>query len=132
MKQIFTVLAMVLATNVNADDWVYLIGNSAGSTEWHGLKSSYELRANKSGEEVVVWTEKENDKKSSRITVQKLYVKTAHCLQKQGKAVIVNMDGEFRYDFDFIFGVETVGTYRAEMLCKIYLGNVAQARGKSL
>lgn len=132
MKLVFLFLALISSVSAYADDWIYLIGNSAATIEWYGLKKSYELRTNKNGDEIVVWTEKENDKNTRQITVQKLYVKTEDCLKKQGKAVVVNMDGEFRFDYDFIFGVETVGAYRAEQLCKIYLGKVAEAMGKSL
>lgn len=132
MRRFVVLLTLISSASAYADDWIPLVVNSEGTVSWAGLKNSYELRSNKNGEEIVVWTEKEDDKKTRKITIQKLYVKTADCLRKQGKAVVVNMDGDYRFDYDFIFGVENVGSYRAEQLCRIYIGNVAEARGKSL
>jgi hypothetical protein len=132
MRRLIVFLVLVSSASAYADDWIYLTSNSADTKVWHGLAKSYELRNNKKGDEIAVWTEKEDDKKTNRITIQKMYVKTADCLKKQGKSVVVNMDGDFLYDYDFIFGVETVGSYRAEQLCKIYLSNVAETMGKGL
>lgn len=132
MKRLLVFLALMSALITYASDWVELTGNSDSSKQWQGLKNSYELRLNKNGDEIVVWTEKEDNKITRKITIQKLYVKTSDCIKKQGKAVVVNMDGDFRYEYDFIFGVETVGSFRAETLCNIYLGQAARAKGKSL
>lgn len=132
LKQIAICLMLASSVHAYANEWIFLVRNSESTKEWHGLGKSYQLRNNKNGDEIVVWTEKESDNKQKKITVQKLYVKTSDCIKKQGKAVVVNMDGDFVYDFDFIFGVETVGSYRAEQLCKIYLENDAAVKSKGI
>ena len=123
MKKLFIFIAISFSVSAYADDWIKLTETADKSAEYYGLKNSYALRTNKKGEEIVVWTEKQNDRQTSIITIGKLYVRTKDCQAKQGKAVSVNLDGDFLSDFDFIFGAGSVGAFRAEMLCDIYLTN---------
>ncbi len=132
MKIFVVLIALLSSVSAFAEDWVLLSANTKNTIEYYGLKNSVVIRTNKNGDQIVSWTEKEVDKNSNQITLQKLYVKTSDCLQKLGKGVIVNMDGDFRYDYDFAFGLGTVGGVRAEMLCGIYNDRLAAAKGKSL
>ena len=132
MKRLLVALLMISSVSAFADDWLFLTAAANNSGAYYGLKGSYELTTNRSGEQVAVWTEKFDDKINNQITVDKLYVRTSDCLRKQGKGVMVNLNGDFLGDFDFIFGEGSVGAYRVEGLCALYFTNLRAARDKSL
>jgi hypothetical protein len=130
MKPLLALTALTTCLPVMANNWIPLAASDSGA--YYGLAGSYEVRRNKSQEQIVVWTEKFEDRSASRISLQKLYVRTSDCLKKQGKGVVVNMDGDFKYEFDFIFGAGTVGSARAETLCGIFLQDREEANKKGI
>jgi hypothetical protein len=101
-----------------SDNWVEIA--SSEKEEYYGLKGSGIITKNKSGEAIVIITTKANSKINKSVTLEKLYVRISHCLKKQGKGVVLNMDGEYQYEYDFVFGAGSVGSEKAEVACSIY------------
>jgi hypothetical protein len=66
------------------------------------------------------------------IALEKWYIRTAHCKRRQGKSVVLTMDGEFKYDYDFIFGAGNVGSVTSEAICGAYALRIKETSGKSL
>jgi hypothetical protein len=124
-------LGLCLATAAGAqDNWVQVAGND--NHDYFVLKSSLEVRLNKAKEEIVVVTGKDNDKRNSRIDLEKWYVRTKDCLRQQGKVVALNMDGEFLYDYDFVFGAGSVGSTKAQAICTAYAYKLKESIDKGL
>ena len=98
----------------------------------YALRGSYELSANKSGEQVAVITAKSNDNKGGRIHLHKKYVRTKDCIAEQGKIVSLTMDGEFAYENEFVFGAGSIATSIAETICGIYNQDRQTKDGKGI
>jgi hypothetical protein len=125
--------ALFLATSVVlADDWIRIAGTDDDQWIYYVLKGSYEVRVNKSNEEIAVITGKTDDKKKGSIELERLYVTTANCKRKQGKAVAVTMDGAFKYEYDFIFKAGSVGSAKAEFVCNVHSINTSEKEKKGL
>jgi hypothetical protein len=131
-KGIVSAVLFLTCSLALADDWIMIAGTQGDDWIYYGLKGSYELKFNKAGEEIAVITGKTDDKQKRRIDLEKLYVRTADCKRKQGKAVALTMDGEFKYDYDFIFQAGSVGSSKAEFVCSIYFADTAVKSGKGL
>lgn len=100
------------------DNWIPVSNSQYG--EGFALKGSYVLTKNKVGEEIAVITGKTDVKATSTIDLEKWYVRVADCRRKQGKLVALTMDGEFKYDSDFVYGAGSVGSAKAEFVCGVY------------
>lgn len=120
----------LLATQAAAAEWVGIAESDRNS--YSVLGGSLNVTTNRSGEEVVVVTGKDYDKGTNSVTLEKWYISTQHCSQGQGKAVVVNMDGQFKYQYDFIFGAGSVGSTKAEAICSAYQYRMKQTSGKGL
>jgi hypothetical protein len=77
-------------------------------------------------------TTKVNDQSDGTVRLGKIYVRTSHCLKNQGKAVRLDLDGNFKDEFDFIFDAGTVGTYQAQFLCELWLNERKEKAGKGV
>lgn len=131
MKHLILLLALAAASlGASAQEWISVA--SGKNDEYYVLKGSYELRKNRSGEEIAVVTGKNDDRAARQINLEKWYVRTEDCLRKQGKMVTLNMDGNFKYEFDFIFGAGSVGSAKAEFVCAVYLYQTMERDKKGL
>lgn len=110
-----TTSLLVMAQN---DNWIPIAGSD--TITYYGLRDSGSVTKNKAGEQIVILTVKSDNKKTKSVTLEKMYVTVDNCLKKQGKAVVLNMDGEFKYEYDFIYGAGSVGSAKAEIVCDIY------------
>lgn len=127
-----TVLGLALAAPAAQakDDWIKVASTDAD--EWYILAGSMELRTNRSGVEVAVVVSKNDDRRARTITLEKLYVRTTDCQRRQGKGVVLTMDGDFKYDYDFVFGAGSVGAARAEAVCYAYSLTARERDGKGI
>lgn len=136
MKYIAAVLLLFSASLVNAqsDNWLYVGGTTINGvkSEYHFLKGSFEVITNKSGEEIALVVGREQDLSTRKIELQKLYVRTSDCVRTVGKAVVLNMDGEFKYDYDFAFGAGSYGSAKAELICQVWRASVSDKAGKGI
>lgn len=114
------------------DTWIRLIGSSDGEQIYYGMRGSYEVSTNKAGDRIVVMTEKVEDINTRKIELQKIYVRTQDCIRKMGKAVVLTIDGTYKFEFDFIFDAGSVGSYRAQFLCDIFSKDLKEKAGKGI
>lgn len=110
------------------------IGSSANENlTLEAREGSFELRFNGTKEEIAVITGKAvRGGPTGSVELEKWYVRTKDCKNKQGKAVTLTMDGEFKFDNDFIFGAGNMKSEKAEFICAMYDYLSAEKRGKSL
>ncbi len=133
MKSFCAALFFVWSGLASAQDtWIRLIGSADGAQIYYGMRGSYEVSTNKAGDQIVVMTEKIEDTTVRKIELQKIYVRTQDCIRKMGKAVILSIDGTYKYEFDFIFDAGSVGSYRAQFLCEILLKDLKEKAGKGI
>jgi len=133
VRQFGAVLILLCFGLAHAQDkWINLVTSKDGQQIYYGLAGSYEVSQNKAGEEIVVMTTKVKDEREGTVRLEKIYVRTLHCLKNQGKAVRLDLDGKFKGEFDFIFDAGTVGTYQAQFLCEIWLNDLKEKAGKGI
>lgn len=126
----FGFLATSLLTMAQSDNWIPIAASD--TITYYALKESASVKKNKAGEQIVIFTVKSDNKKTKDITLEKMYVTVDHCLKKQGKAVVLNMDGEYKYEYDFIYGAGSVGSAKAEIICDMYGVNVEERNKKGV
>lgn len=112
------------------DGWVLVAFNDYGTYE--AKEGSFVVRDNKSNQRVATVTGKIFQNSTKTTEFQKWYVKLSDCADKEGKIVTLGLDGEFKYDNDFIIGATTVGTAKADFICGVYDFQMAEKRKKSL
>lgn len=118
MKKYFCVLAVLCALPSIADEgWTLISTNS--DFEYSGKHGSFERVRNKSNDMVFVIVGREVNKKTKNIGVEKWYVRDSDCRRKQGKIVTLSINGDFKYDNDFVFGAGNVASGMAEFICSI-------------
>lgn len=131
MKKIASALFLIaLCSSAMAQEWIRV--STSDETDYDILAGSLNVIMNKSGEEVAVVTGKERNKKTKNIVLEKVYVRTDHCLKKQGKGVVLDLDGNYKYEYDFIFGAGSVGTTIAETICGAYQKRMEEANKKGI
>lgn len=119
MKTKALVLLFCFSSGVaSAADWLPV--SSSDRADYFGLAGSFKVTTNKAGDEIAVMTGKNDNKADRTVTLEKLYVRVRDCKAQQGKVVALTMEGDFKYDFDFIFGAGNVGSTKAEFICGVY------------
>jgi hypothetical protein len=108
-------LALASVTAGAQDNWIPL--TSSDLSDGAVLKGSFQIGKNKSGDAIAVVTGKESDKRTKQIALEKWYVRVLQCQQQQGKLVGLTMDGEYKWEADFIFGAGSVGAAKAQFIC---------------
>ena len=94
---------------------------------------SFDVRKNGAKEEIAVISGKAiRGNTNSRIDLEKWYVRTSDCVAKQGKVVTLTLDGEFKFDSDFIFDAGSIASGKAEFICSVFEYSKAEKRSKSL
>ena len=123
-------LCLISSWSVAQDQWSLIAYTS--TDKYYALKGSAEIVANKTNEEVIVVTMKAEDIVKQVIKLEKVYVRTSDCLRKQGKVVFLDMDGNFKFSVDFIFGAGSIGTQKAETICGVYAYMMARNNGQGI
>lgn len=120
MKSLIYVLAALCAlplSSIADEGWTVVSGNS--DVEFSGKHGSFERVKNKSNDDVFVIVGREVNKKTRNIVVEKWYVRASDCRRQQGKIVTLNINGDFKYDNDFVFGAGNIASGMAEFICSI-------------
>lgn len=126
MKALAAVAALLFCTSTHADNWIPTANSD--SADFSILKGSFIVSKNKAGEEVATVTGRIRGTATKTVVLEKWYVKTADCAQKQGKIVTVDMDGKFKYENDFVFEAGSIASVNAELICIVYKAS----QGKSM
>lgn len=135
MKATVGALALLLAAVAAhaQEGWISVATSQNGETSYDARKGTFEVRLNQSNEEIAVITGKSvRGKANPEINLEKWYVRTKDCAAKQGKVVTLTMDGQFKFDNDFIFDAGSMASGKAEFICEVLDHFNAERRKKSL
>lgn len=116
MKRVFvgTLLSILWATAQSAD-WIELA--STDKSVWEGRAGTRAFSTTRGGKKIVAAEGRVTSKQTNQITFSKWYVEVDHCRAGYGKVVTVSMDGDFKFDNEFVLNGGTVASSLAEMLC---------------
>lgn len=117
-----------------APGWTEVAANASRTAVKEIKDGSFEVSQNKSNEEIAVVTGRtlSGSQTSPSIALEKWYVRTGDCQRGEGKIVTLRLDGEFKYDNDFLLDGGTVASGVAEIICLIHTRQAENRRKKSL
>lgn len=87
------------------------------SANWEVKPGSLEVGQTRGNVDIVFVIGRLHDKTTKQITVGKWYVSLADCNREMGKLVILDLDGKFRYENEFVYGAGSAATGIAEAIC---------------
>ena len=99
---------------------------------WEVKPGSLELSKTKGQVPIVVVVGRVSNQSSRQITLSKWYVSIKDCEREMGKVVTLNLDGQYRFENDFVFGGGNVATAMAESICGAYTYQVNTRNRKGL
>ena len=111
-------------------DWMSVATST--NMEWHFQASSFAISKNKGGQAIFLITGKRTDSRTKKIDLFKTYVSISDCKRRLGKIVFLNIDDEFQYENDFVFGSGSVATGMAEEICNAGLSIQKSRNNKSV
>lgn len=122
MKRIIGGLLVVAAcSSAMADDnWVVTGASEERGTEFSIKKESGLITKNKAGDDIFVVVGRVTYKKTTKIDLEKWYVKYSDCINKQGQLVTLSLGGDYLYENDFVFNAGSIASANAEFICAAY------------
>ena len=127
---LLSALAFV-STPTNAQQEWYEVA-STDETFWEVQGGSFEEVKTKGGDPIAVVVSRATTRSTKRIDLRKSYVPLASCRNKMGKIVTLDLDGNFRYENDFVVGGGTVASAIAEFICDVYVIRVKALEKKGI
>ena len=128
---ITAIIPFVSTSSLAESEWVN-IAMSNDKSEWDALAGSLEFSKTKGGTAIAIVVGRVKDKKTSQIELYKWYVSAADCKREMGKIVSLGIDGDFKFENDFVFGSGSIGTAMAEVVCGAAEHNIREAKNKGL
>ncbi|MDM1715571.1 hypothetical protein [Thiopseudomonas alkaliphila] len=113
-------------------DWINIASLPGDSKKLDVQPGSFEFSKTKGGTPIAVVVGKITDTKSANISLYKWYVSLEDCQRKMGKVVSLNVNGEFAFENDFVFGSGSIATVMAETICGVAEFSLAEKKKKSL
>ena len=123
----------IISTSIFAEsEWVNIAASSDYNTEWDALAGSLEFSKTKGGTPIALLVGRVTTKNTSKIELYKWYVSSADCKRKMGKIVSLGIDGDFKFENDFVFGSGNIATSMAESVCGAAEYNLRETNNKGL
>ena len=72
------------------------------------------------------------DKKNKSVTYGKWYVSTSDCDAGLGKLVILNVNGDYNFESDFVANGNNIASAVADLICNIYRTDAQERRDKGI
>lgn len=130
-KAIRVLIAVVCFTSttvaVASDTWILLA--ETDDFRWDGKAGTLTATTNNGKQIVYSALGKITDKKTTRISFERWYVRKVDCQKGTGKLVTTDVNGDFKFDSDFVLDGGSVAATLADMLCGF--GNSVQDKGLS-
>jgi len=132
MRSIFVVLMCgVLVGSVAAQDKWLNIANSDESS-WDFQPRSLDEVTTRAGIDVAVVVGRVINNKTKKIDLRKWYVSLSDCDRQMGNVVALDINGNYQYENDFVFGSGTIATALAEAICSAYSYRVKNRNEKGI
>lgn len=131
MNRFYILLTIFLSfSTLAAEDWIKIA--ETDDTLWEGRAGSRIPATTKSGKEISVASGRIFDRKEKRFDFVKWYVSVEDCYNGYGKLVTLNMQGEYRFENDFVEKGGSVASSLASMLCYPLLEEKREKAGKGI
>ena len=132
MRSILVVLMWsVLIGSVTAQDKWLNIANSDESS-WDFQPKSLDEVSTRAGVDVAVVVGRVVNNKTKKIDLRKWYVSVSDCGRQMGSVVALDVNGNYQYENDFVFGSGTIATALAEAICSAYTYRVKNRNEKGI
>lgn len=116
---VFAAMALAYAGQASAQEWVR-IANSNGGDIYSAKSGSFELTRNKAGRQIAVVVGSTYWSAKKQYTYAKWYVTADDCDAGMGKLVVLQVNGEFDWDTDFVKGGQSISAGVADTICALY------------
>ena len=70
--------------------------------------------------------------KNNKVTYSKWYVTTSDCERGLGKLVILNVNGDYDFESDFVTEGNNIASGIADFICSVYKFDKKQKQGKGV
>ena len=116
MKKLVSIFVfLTLSLPLLADEsWIYIA--SSAESIWYGQPGSFEEVNTKAGVPIAAILGKIQNTKTSHIDLYKWYVSLSDCERNLGKLVTLDIDGNYRFDNDYVKGSGNVASQIAEFI----------------
>jgi hypothetical protein len=95
-------------------------------------KGSFEITQTKAGTPIAVVTVQSTEKKTQSITYRREYVTKDDCLSGLGKLVILDTNGQYMGQNDFVSDGDSIASTIATLICRIYKEELEKQSDKSI
>ena len=131
VKRHFILLVLFLGFSASAaEDWLNLA--ETDNDRWEGRAGTRFFSKNKSGKEIVVASGRVFDKKAKSFIFEKWYVLNEDCFNGYEKLVTLDMQGNYKYEVDFVEKGGSVASSLAATLCYPLLEEKKEKAGKGI
>lgn len=113
-------------------EWINIAESSSDGSKWDMKAGSFEFSKTKGGTAIAVVVGRVVNKKSTEISLYKWYVSAEDCKNKMGKVVSLGVDGEFKFENEFVFDSGNISSAMAEGVCSVADYLIKEANDKSL
>lgn len=110
--------------------WVHV--TSSDDVSFSAREGSFELTKAKNGTSVASILGQYAFIKTKIVAYNKLYVSTNDCAKGYGKLVLLDLDGNYSSESDFVSKGENLGSNVADFICAVYQSVLEKQNGKSL
>jgi opacity protein-like surface antigen len=108
-------LLIAFSASAVAAEWVPLGESDSGS--WDGLAGSVEATTNRAGVKIRAAAGRVFDKKTKSYRFERWYVTVDSCRSGYGKIATTEMNGDFKFETDFVLGGGSIASALADILC---------------
>ena len=126
-------ICIISTAAIAASDGWYFVARSKDSNDEYSVKLGSGARdSNKQGDSMTVVVGKISHKKENNIDIYKWYVTDSDCSQEYGNLVVLDIDGNFKFETPFAKGSNTIGSAIAEAICAAAAANDEKVQGKGI
>ncbi|WP_448173020.1 hypothetical protein [Rhizobacter fulvus] len=97
------------------EDWINIAASD--ESKWHVKSGSLESTKTRGGTPIAVVIGRISNETTKRIDLFKWYVPIQDCERGLGKVVSLGIDGEYKFENDFVNGSGSIATAMAEAIC---------------
>lgn len=128
---IIAIIIIASSTPSLANERWHHITSSKDASDEYSIKPDSSVRdTNKNDEKITIVVGKSTNKKTNQVELFKWYVTDVDCKKEYGNLVVLDLNGEFKYEASFAKGAGTVASVLAEVICDAGASFKKQTEGK--